>query len=877
MTAAAQYELGAALWQSGRRHDAIAAWGDALQRDPSFVAPAGAVSLAQRYADACVVTFAAPFPLLWPRRTAGSRPRIVVLPCPATDAVASEAQALLLGLPADRFEVTLAALGATSPSAVAAFASAHPGRRIVPVTPAVDLDDAKRVALLDPDVLVDLAGLAASVGPLLARRPARTLVTVTGIAAPHAVPLVDGALAVDALGAAMERLRAAIAVAPYIPDAAGMTALFEGAVRAHKDGALPVARLTYERVLALQPGYAPAHFLLGDVLRNSGEPRRARAEFEAAVAAAPRFVEARIAAARAAQAAGDARAAVDLCTAGLPDAQDSVPLWRMLGIAQLSAGDAAAAATALQRAAALAPADADVQFNLGAAWQVIDAHDAAAAAYGAVLDMDRAHVVAYKNRGEVLYAAGRFDEWFANHRRFEANCPDALPMLVQALEVCHCLPDWDRLDAILDRIVSGRYVVRDETEHVDSLEQLLYLLLFFDVPPEAMLALARAYDAAARRVYGEPIARSAVRRPGRLRIGYLSADLRDHVMGKMAWQALQHHDKARFELFFYSLAASEDDWTARFRALADRFTVLAGLPERAAAEAIAADDLDLLVDLSTHTRGAMPGILAAGPARVQVSFIASAGTVGLSTVDFKLTDRDADLPESAAFQIERPLPMDRCVYPYRHVPAAASHPLHRAALGIATDAVVIGAFVSAFKLSRRCLGLWRDVLERVPRALLAFSPFAAAQQSLYLRLVRAAGIDERRIVFVPQGRDDHENQARYSAVDFVLDPMPYGGANGTLEALDCGVPVVTLVGARHGERTSYSILRGLGVPHTVARTPEEYVAIAARLAMDRPFMAEVRAAIAAGLAHSPLADAVGYTRSLERAYLTALAAKGFPT
>ena len=88
-------------------------------------------------------------------------------------------------------------------------------------------------------------------------------------------------------------------------------------------------------------------------------------------------------------------------------------------------------------------------------------------------------------------------------------------------------------------------------------------------------------------------------------------------------------------------------------------------------------------------------------------------------------------------------------------------------------------------------------------------------------------------LFLPQGRDDAENQARYALVDFVLDPMPFGGVNGTLEALDMGVPVVTLVGKRHGERTSYSILANLGVTQPIAQSGREYVDIAVRLADGR--------------------------------------------
>src|SRR5207244_1341553 len=159
---------------------------------------------------------------------------------------------------------------------------------------------------------------------------------------------------------------------------------------------------------------------------------------------------------------------------------------------------------------------------------------------------------------------------------------------------------------------------------------------------------------------------------------------RNHVQGKMVWQAVQHHDKDRFELFFYSLSAEEDEWTARFRGLADHFEVVAALGERAAAQRIATDDLDLLIDLSTHTKGAKPGILALKPARVQITHVASAGTLGLSAVDFKLTDLFADVPESQISQIERLLPMEGCVYPDRHADASPDEPFRRGAFGIAT-------------------------------------------------------------------------------------------------------------------------------------------------------------------------------------------------
>jgi predicted O-linked N-acetylglucosamine transferase (SPINDLY family) len=404
----------------------------------------------------------------------------------------------------------------------------------------------------------------------------------------------------------------------------------------------------------------------------------------------------------------------------------------------------------------------------------------------------------------------------------------------------------------------------------------LFLILYFDVESADMINLYRSYAEAASRVYGAPLALPRQRRPGRIRIGYLSGDLRNHVMGKMAWEEVRRHERTRFELFFYSLSGVSDGWTARYRGLGDHFATIADLTEREAAERIAADELDLLVDLATNTRGAKPGILAFRPARMVVTHVASAGPVGLHTVDFKLTDAFADLPGNQAGMLETLLPIEGCVYPYRHIAPAQVHPYRRDRLGIAADAVVIAAFVNPMKLSRRCLALWRKVLDRIPRALIAISPLSPGVGEAQRRLFAAAGIDPQRTILVPAGRDEAENQARYHVVDLVLDPLPYGGVNGTLEALDMGVPVVTLCGRRHGERSTYSILANLGVLDTVAHSENEYAAIAARLADDRAFMTHVRAAIRTDLAGSRLTDMDAHTRNLERAYVTALE-KRYPT
>lgn len=734
---------------------------DALRRIAlvtAETAPDVAASIANAHA-ALASTLALPtVPLVWPRRTAGDALRVAFLLPPIASRAWAPARAALgealRDLAPQAVSLIVLCIDDATKVKDALGLQVPPGTLYVNIGTEPDAATARIIAARDCDVVVDAAGLAAASATFLRARPGRAVWSVAVGVPAHREPLADRQFP------STRELVAALRLVPNSPSAElaaeALSARWDAAVTAHRSGDLDAALAGYDDVRNAQPGFAPALHLAAEAALARADKARASTLLAEALAAAPHYVEARLSAADLALAQGEPQRALSLVAAGLALAPQDVALWRMLGAARLAARDAAGAVDALTQLLLRAPADAEAHFqhgvalqrqgdapgaarayqraltfapdmvaadfNLGVLFQEGGNADAAAAAYRHVLAADPKHVTAYKNLGEVLFARGDVDGWLANFAAFEKHCPKALALAVYALEACQHAADFDRLDRYLDGLRRDAYEARDEREMADCLEELLYLLLFYDVEPSLMLRLAQAYDGVAPRVFGPQLAAPAARRPGPLRVGYLSADLRNHVMGKMMWQAIQHHDAREVECFFYSNSAVRDEWTERFVAKGRRYDVIAGIDDDTAAQRIAGDDLDVLVDLSTHTRGARPGILARKPARVQITHVASAGTVGLSAIDFKLTDHYADVADNQEFQLERLLAMAGCVYPWRQVAPAAQHPFHRAALGIPADAIVIGAFVNPLKLSRRCMRLWRDVLMRVPNARLAFSP-----------------------------------------------------------------------------------------------------------------------------------------------------------
>ena len=687
-----------------------------------------------------------------------------------------------------------------------------------------------------------------------------------------------------------------------------LKALFQEALRLHQDSQLPEAEKLYRQVLEDQPEYAPAAYMLGMVLKAQGEMASARTCFEQAVRQAPRYADAWAALGRLdyaqgryAEAVGAFRRVLDIRPASteilndlglalgyLGQGKEALGTLRQavvarpndadshfnLGVALQKLGQPNEAIAEYLRTIMLQPDNADAYFNLGVALQEFGQGERAAGYYRRVLELQPENASAYQALGEVLLAGGKIGLWLENFRQFERHCKPCLQLALYGLEACQYLGEAKKGERYLSGLLKGEYPHKELNDLLDGLAQLVYLLLFFDVDGRDMLHLYQQYNLVLQQVFTERMVLPEVRSPGKIRLGYLSADLRNHVMGKMMYQAISRHDTSRFEVYCYSLSHAQDEWTDKFVAASHKFVKLKALDEVAAAKLIARDELDVLVDLSTHTQGASPGILAQKPARVQITHIASAGAVGCEAIDYKLTDHFADVPDSQNYQIETLLPMQGCVYPYRPIPQAQDHGYARSQLGLPGNAVTLAAFVTLLKLSARCLSIWRAVLERLPMAYLVFSPLSAEAQPGYLKRLKEAGIDAARVVFLPAAAEESVNQARYSVVDIALDTFPYGGANGTLEALDMGVPVVTLCGKRHGERSSFSILKNLGVTETIAQSGQEYVEIVARLATDKLFYSSVKEKILAGIAQSPLVDVDRHTRNLEAAYVQALSAKG---
>ena len=643
----------------------------------------------------------------------------------------------------------------------------------------------------------------------------------------------------------------------------------EAAIRLHESGDLAGAEQRYRAILRSDARDADATHLLGLIAHQRGEHAQAIAQINAAIALRGdkaiyhyNLGNALAALARPQAAAESFRAATRLDPAHIPARtnlanaltqsgclEDAVAEFRQVLKLRPSPAARNALASALIRRADADPAAADgydeAATLLLQAWQ--DADDPtearlalayslqqrkrwteAAGHYEAVLALRPADPAAHNNLANCYNQLGRMAEAIGHYRKTYQLAPDFPQALASVLACLNYDPDCTP--------------EQSATEHRHWAGQVA----------------APYYPKSARFDHDRDPER-------RLRIGYVSPDLRRHPVSAIFEPILAAHDRARIESSCYYNFAGEDVVTLRLKSLADQWCPVVGMDDEALCEQIRADRIDILIDLAGHTTNNRLLAFARKPAPVQVSWLGYFNTTGLATMDYFLSDPWSSPAGQERYYVERllRLPHTRfCYQPPEYMPEVG--PLPAASRG----PITFGCLNNLAKLNERVLALWGEVLRTVPNSRLLVQAAAlddAPNRARFGELCAKHGIAPARLElrgFVPVD----QAPASYAEIDIALDPFPFCGGMTSFEALWLGVPVITLAGETIASRQSASMLTNLGLPELIAENANQYVAAAAQLARDLPRLAQLRSGLRQRFAASPLMDYAGFARALEGAY-----------
>ena len=596
--------------------------------------------------------------------------------------------------------------------------------------------------------------------------------------------------------------------------------------------------------------------------------------------------------------AGDLDGARPLYARLLAAAPMPNPALGLLGILEVQAGNEAKAEPLLRAAVQAAPDDGQAGFALAELYRRAGRNAEAEAAYRAVLRHAPDHPIALHNLSGLLLLRGAVDEAEELVRKALTVKPD-YPLAWNTFAVTQLYRDTlDEVAQALDeaeRLQPGRFDTRHNRVHLHKLlgeagaavrlsrdlslltpdnseleRQRLNLLL--GDPNASLEDLAeahRAFAATLRRLAPAPLPDAGPGSGGpRLRVGLVSSDFRDHPITRNLIPILSRFDRDRTEVRLYTLKDNSDSLSERMCRQADGWRSLDGLNDAAAAAVLRRDGLDVMVLLGSHFDSNRPALALYRPAPLIVSFHDPA-TSGLAEVDALIADPVLVPPHGREWFAERVVRLPSF---YHHGPLEFSPDIPPLP-SLRNGWITFGAFNAPSKINDRVLALWRRVLEAVPDSRLLFKYRAIYRNGLLRKRIKAAfdGIDPQRLIFA-HGRDHLDKHLlRLAEADIALDTFPFSGSTTTFDSLWMGLPVVTLPGETMVSRWSAAMLIGLGHPELIARSPEDYIALASALAGDRDRLDALRGSLRGTLAASPLCDMDLRARQIER-LLHALAA-----
>jgi predicted O-linked N-acetylglucosamine transferase (SPINDLY family) len=582
----------------------------------------------------------------------------------------------------------------------------------------------------------------------------------------------------------------------------------------------------YHQAIALKPNYPAAHNNLGNALTEKGRFDEAIAAYRQAIAFKPDYFEAH---------------------SNLGSA--------LIQMDQLNEGVAAC-----RRAIALNSQSAEAHRNLGTALLKSGQPDRATAAYQRAVALKADYPEAHNDLGLALEKTGRLDEGVAAFRRAITLKPDfdeAYNNLGSALK------DEGNLD---EAIAAYRQALAINPTHAASHSNLIYTLYFHPSHDAQTIAgEQRCWNlqhAAPLSKLIEPHHNDR-RADRRLRVGYLSPDFRQHVVGQNLLPLFEQHDHRQFEIICYAQVPRRDAVTGQFQQNADGWRNIVGLSDDQVVAQIRQDRIDILVDLTLHMAGNRLLVFARKPAPVQVTFAGYPGSTGLNTIDYRLSDPYLDPPGmDESIYSEQTIRLPDAFWCYNPL----GSPLAVNDLPAASDGfVTFGCLNNFCKTNVHLLKLWASVMREAKHSrLVLLAPIASVRQRT-LQVFQSEGIEAPRIQFEAR-RSSSEYLRLYHQIDLVLDSFPYNGHTTSLDALWMGVPVVTLAGKTAVSRAGVCQLTNLGLPELIADTAERYVRIAAELANDLPRLTALRSTLRQRMERSPLMNASKFARNIEAAY-----------
>jgi protein O-GlcNAc transferase len=589
-------------------------------------------------------------------------------------------------------------------------------------------------------------------------------------------------------------------------------------------GKLDDAVTAYRQAVRIKTDLPEAHFNLGNARRDQGKLDEALAGYDRALTLRPDYAK--------------------------------VLFNHGVTLHELKRYDEALAS--YDRALSVRPDNADALNNRGATLHDLDQINEALASYDRALSVQPDHVGTHNNRGNALRELNRLDQALASYDRALGAKSDHPHAFSGAADCVMKLCDWDR----------RAWFAAEVNAHVSGKKSIVppFGLLGYCGDPALQLQCARNYIENRFPWLPPPLWSGQTWHHDKVRIAYLSPDLRSHAMAFLTAEMFEQHDRSRFEIIGVSFGVDDRSATRkRLVAAFDEFHDVRRKSDKEIAKLLNDRHFDIAVDLAGHTLDSRPGIFAHRPAPIQVSYLGFPGTMGADFIDYIIADAMVLPVEHQPYYTEKVVYLPDCYLANDTKRKIAARTPTRQEMGLPEHAFVFCCFNNTWKITPEIFNIWMRLLHQVEGSMLWLLRANEGAERNLRREAGRRGIDPSRLVFA--GRlPPAEHLARHRLADLFLDTLPYNAHTTASDALWMGLPVLTCKGEAFAGRVAASLLQAVGIPELITANLEDYQTLALKLAHDPAWLAEIKAKLMGHRNTYPLFDAVRFTRHIEAAY-----------
>ena len=643
------------------------------------------------------------------------------------------------------------------------------------------------------------------------------------------------------------------------------TAYFNiGVVKANQ-GKIKESISYYEKASDINPQFTSAAYNMGISYQEIGMYEEAKKAMDRVLSISPRNIDALFSKAMSSQNMGDIEKAIQYNNEVVEIDPEYYLAYNNLGLLYLSINNFEKALSCFERCLDINPKYPAAYMNMGNVYRNIGNMDKTIESYKKSIELEPS-LVAYNNLGGYLKELNNYEEAYRITLKMleyeNLKKSDLASIHDTYIQICK----WDEASKVIERF---KITKMDPDEKDVVAGSLMEFCAITDLTVDEIADYHKEWGKLTVDLIKTPYDHAErfddYKKSQKIRIGYLSPDLREHSVGYLIKDIITSHNRELFEIYCYANfdPSSADHFTQEMINHSDMFKYTKHLTDFEMADEIYRDNIHMVIELAGHTAGHRLRSCAYKPAPIQITYLGYPNTTGLPNMDYRITDQYAETTPDKDYRYSEDLiRLTNCFLTFKGFENVYPDEVSEKT----DDKIIFGCFNNIQKLTPEAVKLWSEILKRYENSELHLKAKQLNTPFVWENITdefKKYGIGKERLICLGYTPTREEHLKLYNKIDIALDTFPYNGTVTTLEALWMNIPVVTLVGESHAQRVGYSILKNLGLDTLIAETPQDYIDLAVSLAEKPEKIVELKKHMRKNLIASSICNPEVFTRELE--------------